>query len=199
MEDLEGFPFFQLARPGTNLLFLSLCGAARETLGMLRSHLMGVLNSLNVKFQYSVFKLTGDQEDEYFSAESDNNMSTLDSDAEADLEQQLNRNHRTIITQYANYVDCILTIVKDRVTADQLGTYLLSLRAFKGPGEEKMLCDLRAEIENAESVYKIFNLLNTKYASFLDYEIFQSILNRYGENETHEELNYPAYLKAYME
>ena len=56
------------------------------------------------RLYYSMFKLAGEQEDEYFSAESDDNMASLDADTEANLEQQLNRNLQAIVKKYANYV-----------------------------------------------------------------------------------------------
>ena len=59
-----------------------------------------------------------------------------------------------------------------------------------------MLSDMRAEIENAGSVIKIFNILSSKYASFLDYDIYKRILKKYGRNENREELNYPTYLRG---
>ena len=126
-------------------------------------------------------------------------MSSLDPDMEASLRQQLNRNYRAIMRQYANYVDCILTIVEEKsISAERLSAYLLNLCAFKNSREEKMLHDMKIEIEKAGSVVNIFNLLSLKYASFLDYEIFQSILQHYGRNETQEDLNYPTHLEAYI-
>ena len=126
-------------------------------------------------------------------------MSSLDSDTEADLEQQLNRNLKQIQGQYADYVDCILTIVEENgVSAERLSAYLLNLCAFSNDRKEVILSDLRAEIESAGSVIKIFNILSTKYASFLDFDIFQSILKKYGRNESREDLNYPMHLEAYI-
>ena len=122
-------------------------------------------------------------------------MSSLDSATEANLEQQLNRNYRAITRQYADYVDCILTIVEEKgVNAERLSAYLLNLSAFKECSESEKI-----EIENAGSVVKIFKLLSRKYASFLDYEIFRSVLKRFGGNhEAQEELDYPTHLEAYI-
>ena len=100
-------------------------------------------------------------------------MSSLDSDTEANLEQQLNRNLTRIQNRYADYVDCILTIVEERgISAERLSAYLLNLRAFNDDRDGIILADLKAEIDNAGSVIKIFKILSKKHASFLDFVIF---------------------------
>lgn len=58
---------------------------------------------------------------------------------------------------------------------------------------------MKAELKTAEEVTHIFFILSSKYASFLDYNIFDAILKRFGENEQHDDLNYPAYLKSFFE
>jgi hypothetical protein len=61
---------------------------------------------------------------------------------------------------------------------------------------------LRHELEKADDLYTIFNLLAAEYASFLSYDIFQSILARYMKKCNipmgQEELMYPEHLKAYI-
>ena len=44
----------------------------------------------------------------------------------------------------------------------------------------------------------IFNLLVTEYASFLDYDIFQYIVEKYRINNGQEELKYTEHLEAYI-
>ena len=117
-----------------------------------------------------------------------------------DLEHQLNLNLKLIQRQYADYVDCILTIVEEKgVSARRLSSYLLNLPASTDKKKLQLLSNLKAELHKAEEVTDIFILLSTKYASFLDYEIFETILKKYGAGKHREELSYPKYLKAYVE
>ena len=94
-------------------------------------------------------------------------------------------------------MDCVLTIVEEKgVTAERLSIFLLNLRAFT---DDKypvpILSGMRAEIRNAGSVIKIFDILSSKYASFLDYNIFQSILKKYGDEKC---LEYPKHLEDFV-
>ena len=118
-----------------------------------------------------------------------------------DLEQQLDINLRHIQTHYACYVDCVRAIVKEKgVSAEELSSFLINLQASITTKKLRLLSDLKAELQKAEKITDIFILLSTKYASFLDYDIFEIILKRYGPNEDREELiNYPVHLKAYLE
>ena len=127
--------------------------------------------------------------------------SPLDSDIELNLEHQLDQNLKMIHKQYAAYVDCILTIVEKKgITARRLSAYLLNLPAFSNNKDKMLLSDLKAELKEAEEVTDIFMLLSSKYASFLDYEIFETIRERYGANYDDEQgdLDYPIHLKSYI-
>ena len=133
------------------------------------------------------------------SSSSGNSLSLLDSDTKANLEQQLNYNLKIIQDKYANYVDCILTSVEESgVSAERFGAYLLNLPAFNTNRDGIILADLKDEIENADSVIKIFNILSTKHASFLDFHIFESIYNKYGRNKKYEDLAYKEHLREYI-
>ena len=118
-----------------------------------------------------------------------------------DLEQQLDINLRHIQTHYACYVDCIRAIIEEKsISAEQLSSFLINLPASISTKKLRLLSNLKAELQKAEKITDIFILLTTKYASFLDYDIFEIILKRYGPNENREELiNYPVHLKAYLE
>ena len=127
----------------------------------------------------------------------------MDSDVVVDLEQKLNRDLKKIQKEYATYVDQILDIVREKnVTPEQLCSYVISLPASNKTDDEaklQLLFDLEADLRSATKVEEIFRTLNYKYTSFLDYEIFEMVLERYGSKEDQERLNYPVNLKEFIE
>lgn len=78
---------------------------------------------------------------------------------------------------------------------------MLNLPAFGGnKGSQKLtlLSGIRSELEKATAVHKIFNLLSTQYASFLDYDIFEFIIEEYDIDESQPRMKYPEYLEAFI-
>ena len=59
----------------------------------------------------------------------------------------------------------------------------------------KKMSDLKDDLKSTQTVADVFFTLNSKYASFLDYEIFEDLLENYGCNETNEKLKYPVHLR----
>ena len=77
------------------------------------------------------------------------------------------------------------------VTAEDLCANLLNFSAFNHADTEQkrmLLSAHRAELENAINLYKIFNLISTVYASFLNHDIFKYIIDTYKINQGQEEL-----------
>lgn len=129
-------------------------------------------------------------------------ISKLTPDVLGDLKQMLENNLKKVLRRYASYVSCILRSVKERnISPETLCSYLLNLPAF---GDDKcsqkltLLSGLRTELENATTVNKIFNLLSTEYASFLDYDIFEFIIEEYDIDESRPRMKYPEYLEAFI-
>ena len=127
----------------------------------------------------------------------------MDPDIEMDLEQQLDRNFKVIGRKYADYLDCICTILEEKgVTAQKLNAYLLYLPASTKEDNDKsnfhLLSHIKAELRSATELTDIFVLLSSKY-SFLDCDIFEMIRERYCPNEKREDLTYPVHLKEYIE
>lgn len=143
--------------------------------------------------------MTDEDENSESSASSD--MESLSPSVKMDLEQKLNLNLKIIKKQYAAYLDRILVIVQEKgITAKRLSFYLLSLSASADDKRKlQLLFDMKNELKEVEDVTDIFTLLGSKYASFLDYDIFEAILMQFGENEKHEDLDYPTHLKTYIE
>lgn len=90
-----------------------------------------------------------------------------------------------------------------KITVDNLRSYVQTLPAFKCASDDKnsmpKLLSKRKEIKNAVTINNIIDLISTEYASFLDYDIFQCIVREYRLDEGQEQLQYPQYLKAYVE
>lgn len=120
-----------------------------------------------------------------------------------DLRQQLNRDLKRIEKKYADYVDCIRAIVEEKgISTEQLSSYLINLPAFTDNRKKpQLLSDIRSEFQKEQSIAGIFSLLSSKYSCFIDYDIFETILKKYGPHETHETreaLSYPEDLEAYL-
>ena len=103
--------------------------------------------------------------------------------------------------KYSRYIRHIRQCLKKKeVSVEDLCTDLLSMSATSIPEQKlSLLSGQRAELEKAVSINGIFNILITKYASFLDYEIFQFIVDTYQIDCGQEELKYSEHLKAYLE
>lgn len=122
----------------------------------------------------------------------------------ADLRYQLKQNLKEIKNHYAAYVRCIRLSLKSKgVTVKDLRTYLLSLDAFQSDHDHdntdvKLFSDKKEKLEKASDIEDIFALLITDCASFLNYEIFQSIIGEYDIDTSQKKLSYPEHIKAYV-
>ncbi len=128
--------------------------------------------------------------------------SKINADIAEDLECILENNLRKIIAKYASYVDTIRGIIKDRgVTPEDLRSYLLSLSAFSTSSTGQtlaLLCDKEIALKQCNTIAEVFSLLTTKCASFLDYEIFQNILDHYKISKDEEQLKYYEHLENFI-
>lgn len=122
----------------------------------------------------------------------------MGSDVENDLQQQLDLDSRKIQTQYAEYVDCIRKIVESKqVDLGELRSFLINLPACNSHDKKKpnLLSHMKDELQKAAKISDIFFSLSANCASFLDYDIFQTILEKYGSAV---KLKYPFHLKEYI-
>jgi hypothetical protein len=85
------------------------------------------------------------------------------------------------------------------VSVEDFRTYLLKLPAFASDHHDTLLSGVRAEMKKADTINKLFDLIGEEYTSFLNYDIFQSILNKYCKGVDCEDLKYPEHLKAYVD
>ena len=124
----------------------------------------------------------------------------LNPEVYADLKLQLELNLEKIMYQYGSYVHCVRTsIIQKGVSAGELCAYLLALPAFDSIKLKlSLLSDIRAELEKATTINGIFNVLNSNYASFINYKIFQRIADDFDIDQDQEKMKYPEYLDAYI-
>lgn len=127
--------------------------------------------------------------------------STLDPDTLMNLKLVLKDKLQSIMRKYSLYVRHIRLSLKDKgVSVRDFCSDLLTMPATDLAHQElNPFSSHKAELKKATNLNDIFDLLVTEYASFLDYDIFQSIVDTYQIDHGQEELKYPEHLKLYLE
>ena len=117
---------------------------------------------------------------------------TLDPKVRKDLDHQLRHERDQIITRYAFYTSSIYeSVVSKNIPVKNILRFLKRL-----PDCAQHFDSLPEEPD----MYAVFEIIDKKLASYLHYEIYQSILNKYFTLEKDsDDLKYSEYLKAYIE
>ena len=132
--------------------------------------------------------------------ESCSDVSKLDPEICDDLIFLLNRKRVEIMNRYARFVSCLCTSVKTTgVTVEDFRTYLLKLPAFTSNQQDMLLSGVKTEMKKANTINVIFDLIGEEYTSFLNCDIFLSILDKYCSGMDNNELKYPEYLRAHID
>ena len=127
-------------------------------------------------------------------------VSKLDPEVRVDLIFVLNRKRDEIMNRYASFVSCLCTSVKATgVSVEDFRTYLLKLPAFTKNQQDTLLSGVKDKMKNACTINEIFDLIGEEYTSFLNCDIFLSILNQYCSGVDNNDLKYPEHLKAYID
>ena len=127
----------------------------------------------------------------------------MDPSVQEDLEYLLEINLEAIEKLYATYVSYIYDSIEEmNVSVKKLRMYLLNLPALncdksKDEQQYKLLSGVRDKLHKASTVEDIFFVLSIECASFLNYDIFESIQKKYKIADS-TELKYPEDLKAYI-
>ena len=130
------------------------------------------------------------------------NKPSMDPAVCKDLQYILRLKRKKIIEQYACYVSRICECVNEKhITVNELRTFVYRLPAFTSDCDEIdcLLSGIKDELEGKNSINKIFDLIGDKCASFLNYTIYQAILDKYCRDIECEEFKYPDKLKAYID
>ena len=119
-----------------------------------------------------------------------------------DLKHQLKINLQEIMKHYASYVRCVrMSLVKIGVSARDLTDFLLTLSAFEhkeGDPKLTLFYGMRKKLKDVDKIEDIFRILTEEYASFLNYEVFESIIDEFEVDNTQKKLKYPEHLVAYI-
>ena len=126
--------------------------------------------------------------------------SQLDPEVREDIQFILENMKRQITERYARFVYHLCASVKATgVSVEDFRTFLLKLPAFANDQQgKKLLSGATAEMKAANTINEIFDLIDGKYASFLNYDIFRSIQHTFCRGLDSEDLNYSEHLKAYV-
>ncbi len=95
-------------------------------------------------------------------------------------------------------MSCVPKSLTDKgVSPDDLRDYLLDLPAFDHGTKQEvtLLSDVKKELEKEDSIRKIINFLRSRYASFLNYEVFESIVERFDADVGDIMENYKEHLQ----
>lgn len=124
----------------------------------------------------------------------------IPADIQAALKIKLNQELKRITQLYAIYVKCIRENLQAMgKTPIDLGSDLLNVAAFSHSRQDLMLLSShQPELKKADNLNDIFDLLSREYASFLNYDIFEFIVNSYKLDKSQEELQYPEHLQDYI-
>lgn len=120
-----------------------------------------------------------------------------------DLKQQLESNLEEILFSFAGYTDCVqVSLEKRNVTVKRLCAYLLGLPAFTSACSSpklSLLASKKDKLEVASCISDIMIILKTECTSFLNYQIFESLIKNFKLDEGQELLKYPTKLLKYIE
>ena len=119
-----------------------------------------------------------------------------------DLKIKLTNEMKEIRQKYNSYAKIIRESLEGKkITAKEFSSYLLEQSAFDHDQDEQkeiLLSTHQADIENAADLKSIFKLLGKRFASFLNYEIFEFIVDDYELDDGNEAFKYPQHLKTYI-
>ena len=129
-------------------------------------------------------------------------MSSLSSEAYKSLRSQLNFKLESILTRFADYVNCIRKYLETHEKVDDVCYYLTCLPCSKHRGAKvKMLFESkRDELLSAATFIEVFIILQN-FTSYLNYHLFEKIIEAYIPNYyriSKEQLEYPSFLNVYL-
>lgn len=134
-------------------------------------------------------------DDEYKEKSSSSFIASFCADVRMDLKQQLQRSMRELVTQYASFVSSVCSsLIKNHVSPEILSSFLLDIPAFLSDerGRQRglvLLSDVREQLESAVTIYNVIDTLSIEHASYLNCEIYQSIVGEFGTQKDHDKMN----------
>ena len=130
---------------------------------------------------------------------------TNDEQKKKNLKYEHIREIEILDKKYASYVRCIYSaLIKKGVTAKDLRPYLMNRVVYSPHDNKKVRLSSNEKIEKSQDISEIICTISKEYASFLDYEIFETLVEEYKldvvelEDIDQEVFKYPELLKAYL-
>ena len=101
---------------------------------------------------------------------------------------------------YSAYCKGILDGLKEKnVQHADFRSHLMTMRAFDHEAQHiALLSTDKAVLKSFTTLNEIHDFITDKYASFLNYEILQSIVKSYSLDNGKEEFKYPEHLESYL-
>ena len=125
----------------------------------------------------------------------------LSADILEDLKQQLESNMKGILTNYGCFITGIRqSIIDQNISPVDFRYFLLNLNALDHDSEVKLLSDIGNELKELTTVTDMFEYLTIhKFISFLNYDIIECIIDKYGSDEDRREMEaYVVKVKAFV-
>lgn len=121
-----------------------------------------------------------------------------------DLKQQFEINLREIRQHYISFYTNLRNSILARtdVSVSEFRDFLLNLSAFEDEEDErqqKLLSKVKEKLEKAVSIEDIFSFISREWASFINIDIFQSIMKHYKIPTDCESLKYSEHLQEYLQ
>ena len=114
---------------------------------------------------------------------------------------QLNIKLESIVTRFADYRYCIRGYLETHRKIKDVCHYLTCLPCSKHKGAKvkMLLASKRDELLSATTFIEVFIILEN-FTSYLNYHLFEKIIKQFIPNrKSQEQLEYPSYLKQYIE
>ena len=114
---------------------------------------------------------------------------------------QLNIKLESIVTRFADYRYCIQEYLETHRKIKNVCNYLTCLPCsrHKGAKVKMLLASKRDELLSSTTFIEVFIILEN-FTSYLNYHLFEKIIKRFIPNRnSQEQLEYPTYLKQYLE
>ena len=120
-----------------------------------------------------------------------------------DLKFQLEKDKRNIMKKYSQYVTKVRKLLAAKeVPIKKVHQSLLTLPTYSSCGKIGPQClpeEVIAKLNLAETIDEIINILCTDWASYINYDIFELLLDECCPDVSREDLDYRSQLRSYID
>lgn len=110
-----------------------------------------------------------------------------------DLEHQLRLNCKAIKKKYVSFVSCLCDCLEEKkVEVKRICTVISSSI------ESKDHLGIKVKLREADTIRGIIDIVGDECASYIHYDIFQTLLEKFCGDIDHEDLKYSEHLQTYI-